>query len=60
VWRSGTLSRWTAVLLAVATLVGLPTFLDVVALARVGSALWIAAYVALAVDVWRNARAPAA
>jgi hypothetical protein len=55
----GTLSRWTAILLAAAALVGLPTFLDVVALARVGGAMWIAAYIALAVDVWRNARAPA-
>jgi hypothetical protein len=58
VWRSGTLSRWTAGLLAAAALVGLPTFLDVVALARVGGALWIAAYIALAVDIWRNARVP--
>ena len=58
VWRSGTLSRWTAGLLAVATLVGLPTFLDVVALARVGGVLWIAAYIALAVGIWRNARVP--
>lgn len=58
VWRSGTLSRWTAGLLAVATLVGLPTFLDVVALARVGGVLWIGAYIALAVDIWRNARVP--
>ena len=58
VWRSGTLSRWSAGLLAAAALVGLPSFLDVVALARVGAVLWIAAYIALAVDVWRNARAP--
>jgi hypothetical protein len=56
IWRSGTLSRWTAGLLAAAALVGLPNFLDVVALARVGAALFIAAFVALAVDVWRNAR----
>jgi hypothetical protein len=58
VWRSGRLSRWTAGLLAAAALVGVPTFLDVVALARVGSALFIAAFVALAVDVWRNAGVP--
>ncbi|HEY9468699.1 MAG TPA: hypothetical protein VIQ76_03690 [Propionibacteriaceae bacterium] len=58
VWRSGTLSRWTAGLLAAAALVGLPTFLDVVALARVGGALWIAAYIALAVDIWRNSGLP--
>jgi hypothetical protein len=56
VWRSRRLSRWTAGLLAATALVGLPTFLDVVALARVGAALWIAAFIALAVDVWRNAR----
>jgi hypothetical protein len=56
VWRSGTLSRWTAGLLAAAALVGLPTFLDVVALARVGAAAWIAAFTALALDAWRNAR----
>jgi hypothetical protein len=56
VWRSRTLSRWTAGLLAAAALVGVPTFLDVVALARVGAALSIAAFAALAVDVWRNAR----
>jgi len=56
VWRSGKLSRWTAGLLAAAALVGVPTFLDVVALARVGSGLFIVAFVALAVDVWRNAR----
>jgi hypothetical protein len=55
-WRSGSLSRWTAGLLAAAALVGLATFMDIVALARVGAALWIAAYTALAVDVWRNSR----
>jgi hypothetical protein len=55
VWRSKTLSRWTAGLLAAAALVGVPTFLDVVALARVGSAVWIAALIAIAVDVWRHA-----
>jgi hypothetical protein len=54
--RSGSLSRWTAGLLAAAALVGLATFMDIVALARVGAALWIAAYTALAVDVWRNSR----
>jgi hypothetical protein len=59
VWRSGTMSRWTAGVLAAAALVGVPNFLDVVALARVGGALWIAAYIALAVDIWRNARVPA-
>jgi hypothetical protein len=37
VWRSRKLSRWTAGLLAAAALVGLPIFLDVVALARVGA-----------------------
>ena len=58
VWRSGTLSRWTAGQLAAAALVGVPTFLDVVALARVSSALFVAAFGALAVDVWRNARTP--
>jgi hypothetical protein len=55
VWRSGRLSRWTAALLAAAALVGLPTFLDVTALDRVGAALWIAAFVALATDIWRHA-----
>jgi hypothetical protein len=39
------------VLLAEAALVGLPTFLDVTALARVGAAVGIAASVALAIDV---------
>jgi hypothetical protein len=39
VWRSGRLSRWTGSLLAAAALVGLPTFLDVTALDRVGAAL---------------------
>jgi hypothetical protein len=58
VWRSGTLSKWTAALLAAAALVGLATFMDVVALARVGAVLWIAAFTALAVDVWRNSRMP--
>jgi hypothetical protein len=58
VWRSGTLSRWTAGLLAAAGLVGLATFMDVVALARVGAALWVAAFTALAIDVWRNSRVP--
>ena len=46
----------TAGSLAAAALVGLPTFLDVVALARVAAALWIAAFVALTADIWRNAR----
>ena len=55
VWRSGIPSRWTAALLAAAALVGLPTFLDVTALARIGAALWIAAFVALAIDIWRHA-----
>ena len=55
VWRSRILSRWAAVLLALAALVGLPTFLDVVALARIGAALFIAAFIALAIDIWRNA-----
>jgi hypothetical protein len=58
VWRSGTLSKWTAALLAAAALVGLATFMDVVALARVGAVLWIAAFTALAVDVWRNSQMP--
>lgn len=49
------LSSWAAVLLALAALVGLPTFLDVVALARIGAALFIAAFIALAIDIWRNA-----
>jgi hypothetical protein len=31
-------------------------FLDVVALARIGAALFIAAFIALAIDIWRNAR----
>ena len=53
--RSRILSRWAAVLLALAALVGLPTFLDVVALARIGAALSIAAFIALAIDIWRNA-----
>jgi hypothetical protein len=56
VWRSRTLSGWSVVLLAAAALVGLPTFLDVTALARVGVAVGIAASVALAIDVWRHAR----
>ena len=30
-------------------------FLDVTALGRVGAALWIAAFVALAIDIWRHA-----
>lgn len=30
VWRSGTLSRWAAALLALACLIGLAAFLDVV------------------------------
>jgi hypothetical protein len=55
VWRSVRLSRWTGALLAAAALVGLATFLDVTALARVGAALSIAAYVALAIDIWRHA-----
>jgi hypothetical protein len=55
IWRSGRLSRWTAALLAAAALVGLATFLDVTALARVGAALSIAAHVALAIDIWRHA-----
>jgi hypothetical protein len=28
----------------------------VVALARIGAALFIAAFIALAIDIWRNAR----
>jgi hypothetical protein len=56
VWRSKTLSRWTAGLLAAAAVVAVPTFLDVVALDRVGDALWIAACIALAVGIWRHAR----
>jgi hypothetical protein len=56
VWLSRRLSRWTAALLAASALVGVPTFLDVVALARVDAALSAAAFAALAVDVWRNAR----
>jgi hypothetical protein len=48
----------TAGLLAAAGLVGLATFMDVVALARVGAARWIAAFTAVAIDVWRNSRVP--
>jgi uncharacterized protein DUF4386 len=55
-WRSRIMARWAAVLLALAALVGLATFLDVVALARIGAALFIAAFIALAIDIWRNAR----
>jgi hypothetical protein len=43
--------RWSAVLLAAAALVGLPTFLHVTALAKVGAAVGIAASAALAMDV---------
>ena len=56
VWRSRIMARWAALLLALAALVGLATFLDVVALARIGAALFIAAFIALAIDIWRNAR----
>ena len=56
VWRSRIMARWAAVLLALAALVGLATFLDVVVLARIGAALFIAAFIALAIDIWRNAR----
>jgi hypothetical protein len=54
IWRSKTMARWYGALLAVATLVGVPTFLDVTQLARVSDVLWIAASGSLAFALWRH------
>jgi hypothetical protein len=55
VWRSTTLARWAAGLLAAAGVVGLPAFLDVTAFQRVVPALFAAAFLALAAGIWHQA-----
>jgi len=55
VWRSTTLARWAAGLLAAAGVVGLPAFLDVTAFQRVVPALFAVAFLALAAGIWHQA-----
>ena len=54
VWRSDTLPRWAAALLAAAGLVGLPAFLDVTIFQKVAPGLFAAALLALATGIWRS------
>jgi hypothetical protein len=55
VWRSRAMPRWVAALLAAAGVVGLPAFLDVTVFQKIGSALFAAAFLALAAGIWRRA-----
>jgi hypothetical protein len=55
VWRSTTLARWAAGLLAAGGVVGLPAFLDVTAFQRVVPALFAVAFLALAAGIWHQA-----
>jgi hypothetical protein len=58
VWRSNALPRWAGVLLAAAGVVGLPAFLDITLAQEIGSAVSVAAFLALAAGLWQRAAAP--